>query len=335
MTPSLPHRARQQALRSRILRLTAAAVVLALPVIGITVGAGSGGGSTTAAAAATRPACPPKAAAPVTPKTSYQRWQPRFPIRAAFYYGWGAKSSHYHPSYGSDDPCVNPGAPSRTVYQMRFAGMNAGISSWWGPHSASDVRFPAQLRAADGSHFRWTLYYEPAGHTAAKISSDLGYLMRRYAHDRSYLRVGGRPVLFVWAGGSNNCALTHRWVSANHGRFYLVLKNYYRMSTCRYHGSDWHAYGPASRTLSVPGHSYSISPGFWRNGDRRPVLGRDIHAWDRAIQKMIASRAHWQLITTFNEWGENTAIESAREWRTGSHKGRYADLLHIHLHTTG
>ena len=30
---------------------------------------------------------------------------------------------------------------------------------------------------------------------------------------------------------------------------------------------------------------------------------------------MIASHARWQLVTTFNEWGEGTAVEGAKQWR--------------------
>jgi hypothetical protein len=29
---------------------------------------------------------------------------------------------------------------------------------------------------------------------------------------------------------------------------------------------------------------------------------------------MIASQEPWQLITTFNEWGEGTSVELASEW---------------------
>jgi hypothetical protein len=43
---------------------------------------------------------------------------------------------------------------------------------------------------------------------------------------------------------------------------------------------------------------------------------------------MIASRAPFQLITTFNEWGEGTAVESAQEWATSSGFGAYLDALH-------
>jgi hypothetical protein len=33
-------------------------------------------------------------------------------------------------------------------------------------------------------------------------------------------------------------------------------------------------------------------------------------------------------VTTFNEWGEGTAVEPAREWRSKSGFGKYLDALH-------
>jgi hypothetical protein len=46
---------------------------------------------------------------------------------------------------------------------------------------------------------------------------------------------------------------------------------------------------------------------------------------------MARSGKRWQLVTTWNEWGEGTAVESAREWATRSGQGRYADILHRQL----
>ena len=43
---------------------------------------------------------------------------------------------------------------------------------------------------------------------------------------------------------------------------------------------------------------------------------------------MVASRARWQLILSFSEWGEGTAVESAREWASRSGYGSYLDVLH-------
>jgi hypothetical protein len=43
---------------------------------------------------------------------------------------------------------------------------------------------------------------------------------------------------------------------------------------------------------------------------------------------MVASGEKWQLVTTFNEWGEGTSVESAAEFASGSGYGQYLDALH-------
>jgi hypothetical protein len=46
---------------------------------------------------------------------------------------------------------------------------------------------------------------------------------------------------------------------------------------------------------------------------------------------MAASNARFQLVTTFNEWGEGTSVESATQWSSASGRGTYLDVLHKHL----
>jgi hypothetical protein len=58
------------------------------------------------------------------------------------------------------------------------------------------------------------------------------------------------------------------------------------------------------------------------------LLTRDVCRWAQNVQAMVASGEPLQLITTFNEWGEGTAVEPAREWITSSGFGAYLDLLH-------
>jgi hypothetical protein len=43
---------------------------------------------------------------------------------------------------------------------------------------------------------------------------------------------------------------------------------------------------------------------------------------------MVSSNEPWQLVTTFNEWGEGTSVESALEWSSSSGFGQYLDVLH-------
>jgi hypothetical protein len=63
--------------------------------------------------------------------------------------------------------------------------------------------------------------------------------------------------------------------------------------------------------------SYSISPGFWLKGNTMR-LARDINRWSQNVRDMVASGANWQLVTTFSEWGEGTAVEPATQWASAS-----------------
>ena len=50
-------------------------------------------------------------------------------------------------------------------------------------------------------------------------------------------------------------------------------------------------------------YSASISPGFWLKGNT-VRLTRNLTTWNQNIRNMVASGAKFQLVTTFNEWGE-------------------------------
>ena len=74
-------------------------------------------------------------------------------------------------------------------------------------------------------------------------------------------------------------------------------------------------------------YSYAIAPGLLEERRCR-APGRDINRWHQNVRDIVASGAPWQLVATFNEWGEGTSVESAREWETGSGYGAYLDALH-------
>src|SRR5207248_11543938 len=63
-------------------------------------------------------------------------------------------------------------------------------------------------------------------------------------------------------------------------------------------------------------------------GEATPRLARDPATFTTSVQAMAASKAPWQLVTTFNEWGEGTSVESAQEWASSSGYGTYNDILH-------
>ena len=234
---------------------------------------------------------------------------------------------------------------------MQYGGGQVGIASWWGRGSDTDLRVPALLRAANGTGFKWALYYEAEGNSIAgvtgspnprirQITSDLAYIYRRYARNLSYLHISGRPVIFAYGDPSDACSAAsntaYRWYKANAAfarksgtsGFYTDLKVFSGYRSCGYQPSSWHQYAPAVAEDSQPGYSFSISPGFWKCGEASPRLPRNLKTFERNVRDMLASKAPWQLVTTFNEWGEGTAAESAREWRSSSGQGLFLDVLH-------
>ena len=258
---------------------------------------------------------------------------PATSTRAAFYYPWypetWSQGTRYNPSLGRYDSS-NSTVIASHIEAMKWGGIQAGIASWWGQGTPTDQRFSALLAAAAGKAFSWTAYYEPEGignPSSAQIGSDLAYL-GRYTSDPSWLKIGGRPVLFVYADGSDDCGMADRWAAApGRSGFYLVLKVFGGYTSCTNQPDSWHQYGPATRTDQQGQYSFSISPGFFKASESSPRLSRDLPAWNTAICAMIASGAQWQLITTFNEWGEGTAIEPAAEFNSPSGYGAYIDAM--------
>jgi hypothetical protein len=261
-------------------------------------------------------------------------------IRAAFYYPWFPAAwkqqgmspfTHYHPTLGYYDGA----APSVIAQHMNWladAGVNAAIASWWGPGSSTDLKIPTILSTLHSinSPVKLSLYYEVGNGlpAASTVASDLSYIYSHYASDSSFLRVNGKPVLFVYNGGTGaSCAAASTLHTASAGRFYLDLKVFSGYKTCADQPDSWHQYGPASAESWQKGYSFTISPGFYKANETTPRLTRDPARWEQNVKDMVASGEQWQLIATFNEWGEGTSVEPATEWSSSSGLGTYLDTF--------
>jgi hypothetical protein len=270
--------------------------------------------------------------------------QPSLPIRAAFYYPWYPETwnqsgiypyTNYHPTlgfYNSSDTNVI----KQHIAAMQYGNIQAGIASWWGQITPTDNRINALLAGAAGTSFRWSLYYESEGSgdpTITQITNDLTYIKNKYGNDPSFLRINGRFVVFVYADANDNCGMADRWKAANTVNAYIVLKVFLGYSSCLSQPDGWHQYSPAVDSDQQDPYSYAISPGFWKAGQSES-LARDLNTWNTDIKNMIASMEQFQLITTFNEWGEGSAVESAQEWSSASGYGSYLDALHNNGVTT-
>jgi hypothetical protein len=267
--------------------------------------------------------------------------QPSFPLRAAFYYPWYPESwrqrgyahfTRYTPTLGFYDS-ANPNVIRRHVRAMLWGGIRAGISSWWGRGHRTDARLStlmtvsAQMKA----RFWWSLYYEPEGQgdpSSSRIHDDLVSIKTRFGARPNYLRVGKRFVVFVYSDPNDGCDMVRRWKEANTVGAYLVMRVFNGYRSCTIQPDAWHQYAPATPTQGFPPDSFSISPEFSRVDEPAPRLQRDLTRWRASIRQMIDSHARFQLITTFNEWGEGTAVESAQAWQSASGFGAFLDTLH-------
>jgi hypothetical protein len=268
--------------------------------------------------------------------------QPSFPIHAAFYYAWYPEAwfrdpvfpySRFHPSldYYSD---YDAHVVRKHTDAMLYAHLDAGIYSWWSPdgYPQTDERFSRYLAAARTTPFRWAVYYEREGYdnpSIEKIRSDLEYIRDRYASKPAYLKVDGRFVVYVYGSSADSCdATAARWREANTVGAYIVLKAFAGFRTCNEQPDAWHQYSAALAEYDFSPDAFMIAPGFDEWSEPSPRLTRDVGRWRSDIAAMVASNARWQLVLTFNEWPEGTAVESAQEWATPSGYGAYLDALH-------
>jgi hypothetical protein len=305
-------------------------------VLGLASASGSPPPTTT-----TTPTTPP----PTTPTTTTPQTtsgQPAFPIRAAFYYPWFPEAWRQHgiapytkftPTLGSY-ATTNAATIQNHIRALEYGHVEAVISSWWGQGTKEDARFPLLLDQTikAGSALRWAPYYEEESlgdPTPAKIAGDLAYIKSHYASHPAYLRVGGRPVIFAFSTGSDGCGMADRWKAANANlNFYVVLKVFSGYQNCASQPASWHQYGPAKASDRQARYSFAISPGFNKADEPTARLPRDIVRFQQNVRDMVASGEPWQLVTTFNEWGEGTAVESAAQWASASGYGTYLDALH-------
>ena len=135
----------------------------------------------------------------------------------------------------------------------------------------------------------------------------------------------GRPAIFVY--NEAGCEVVDRWMAAGPD-WYIVLKLFPGYKDCSTQPDHWHQYGPGSAVLDYDkASSFSISPGFWRADATSPSLARlGKNEWCNNVQSMVNSNHDLQLVTTFNEHGEGTGVESSPSWGNGY--GRYLDCLH-------
>jgi hypothetical protein len=242
--------------------------------------------------------------------------------------------AHYNAAlgmYSSSDPQV---AKSH-IDSMDYAYIDLSIASWWGQDTNLEKARLTMLMdqtVAMNSPLKWTVYHEDERNfnpTVEEIRTDLVYLKKWFAWHEAFAHKDGKPVIFVY--NEAGCDVANRWVEASNGEWYVVLKLFSGFESCPSQPNSWHQYGCGKEdgTIHNPGHSFVLSPGFWRADSDVPLLPRvnqDIFCHNS--ERMVATGEPWQLIVSFNEAGEGTMIENSPNWPSVSGYGQYLDCLH-------
>ncbi len=292
-----------------------------------------------------------------TPTPPTTNFQPTAPYHATFYYPWYKNPTtdgqwSYWTDHGNNPPDTwfshflpdpNPLEfnPETELYSsndyinfkwqlatMAQAKIEVAIASWWGQGTKEDLAFSNILNNfmphSDNPYpnLRWTIYYEDEGFgdpSVATIVDNLNHINSNFAHSPYYLKINGKPVIFVYAGSSDiPGTMTQRWSQANQqlsNQFYVVLKVFSGYSLDPYQPDSWHQYAPANRSGTHAPYSSYVSPGFWLDDGSAPRLVRDSAAFESAVINMVNANVTWKLIETWNEWGEGSSVEPGNQVR--------------------
>ena len=227
------------------------------------------------------------------------------------------------------------------IKSMDHAKIDLAISSWWGQSHKTDKNLKLNLDRTESlkSDLKWVAFYEQEGKgknpSPGQIRNDLDYLRSKYVSRNAYGRINGKPVIFVWNEGDKDCNTADRWAAAGaFNDWYVVLKYWGRAAfKCAKQPGAWYEYGRSANGTLIKSdqrkHSFLVCPGFkMADGSReKEWQHRNPAEWRKAIRRMVNSGADFQVITSFNEWGEGTAIENAKQWNSASGYGTYLDIL--------
>jgi glycoprotein endo-alpha-1,2-mannosidase len=260
---------------------------------------------------------------PTGPSGVWRHWNPNLPH-------YGVAHTPLSGVYDSKDTAVL----RRHAQQARAAGIDTLISSWWGAGQFEDDVLPAVLQAAQAEGLSVSVLIETAG-TCNDLRNEMKYLLDRHATSPAWLRVDGRPVLFIYG----------RVVEAlDSAEFRSVLRGFDAFTVADTLSSDQadpfdgvFQYNPAPNVAgyvqALPGDlkrhhdagrlfAASAVPGYDDTSIRTPGLQVDRQGGALYGQMwQAAASADWVTITTWNEWQEGSEIEPSFEF--GS---QYLDL---------
>jgi hypothetical protein len=284
----------------------------------------------------------------------------------AFYYGWYgnpqasgrwvhwegvdaerkqiANSTHYPQlgAYDSHDPQV----VRQHCQWAKEAGLDGFIATWWARGDFHDQGMPLLLETAHKHQLQVTIYYEivPIPGNPDSVVQDWLYLLKQYGSHPAWLRVEGKPVIFVYGRAMEQLSLG-QWVQVltEVNRAYpagvcaiadqlskiaaRIFDGIHTYNICdRLQGKPVEAIGAeVERVYREPLQFASqlgrircatIIPGYDDTKIRQPGIRTERfggESYRRQWQAVQELNPDWVLITSFNEWHEGSEIEPSVE----------------------
>jgi len=233
------------------------------------------------------------------------------------------------------------------IAMARVMGIDGFICSWWGMGTFEDSAFRRILRVAREEGFKVTIYYESVRDiNKEQIVEELSYVLKEYSSDPAFLKIGEKPVIFIYAVKAKDRDLL----------FWSDVLNMVRKKTSidtMYIGDTYdisflsifeglHTYNPIwvkdhmkvykemSQNVKsyVPREATSIGksarklwcagvvPGYDDRKVRKPgtyISREGGKYYERIWRAAIESEADIITICSWNEWHEGTEIEPGKE----------------------
>ena len=262
----------------------------------------------------------------------------------AFYYPWygnpeyGERWFHWEPDneYASTHVPLIGFYDSRSEEVMRYhirlaqsVGFDGFISSWWGPGAYTDRAFEEMLPVARDMGFYLTVYFEIA-HDIEHLEEQLRYLLTRYGDHPAFMKVDGRPVIFIYGRVIGEFEIEDfsqvfaRLESEGLPAFYMADRldeDYLDVFDGLHTYSPLRAMGDypevnaqcqeANKTFAA-----TLAPGYDDTIIRVPGLVVDrengtyyLDSWET----VMLTQPDWVLVTSWNEWHEGSEIEPSLE----------------------
>jgi len=287
--------------------------------------------------------------------TFYYPWHPNFNVSDA-----GQEQRKYIPEsgeyvYNDEDAIANH------LSDLNYAKIDMPIMSWWGNYRedkgagslfgyGNESRYTAVKRILDRTsqnnyQYKWAFYYEKEGfakydNSVAGIEKELDFLFYNFRDHPAVAKLGGKIVLFVYNAYESSCNTTaKKWMQEidpiHRERFHIVLKVFGDYKNCEYQPDGWHQYGMNKSAQDSGGEehedSYLIFPGYWESDHTKSnplYLERSTNRFKTAVDRMSNSGKEYQLIISYNEWGEGSSIEPTRAESYDNWGDDYLNILH-------